>query len=1015
MKPLRLSMKAFGPYADEEIVDFSKLEDNSLFLIHGQTGSGKSSLLDAICFALYGESTATDKLQPQLRSHYATDKQKTSVTLDFSLAGKSYRISRQPRQSLPGRKSEVPHEATLWDRSDATDNDQEGTVIASKAKAVDAKIESLLGFKAAQFKQVVVLPQGEFRKLLVSNSAERELILAKLFRTEHYKHLETKLKDAEKKVRKELYELTDEKQFHLNQEDVESASELREKLEIILLETKQIEKEIQLLKNREKQASKDLEVTRESNRRFDEFSEAGKKLSKIEEQQTRIEEIQNQLKQANSAKNMQDVYSLLQERMNKKQQLQTTLDKTVFHHQQAIQELEAANMQFEKAQANASNVDQLKILLSKLQGFEQQVKELDQANKVLADLAKEKQSGNKELQKLQGHIEQLKQADEGNSLKLAAVKELSLKKDTLELLYREAAKKTALKTEHIKSTREQTNISSEILDLEKKLQTADNYLQKQKQQLKTQEEIWVNGQAAILADKLEKNLACPVCGSLDHPHPARSDEKLPSKAEIKQMKDTVEQAEQNLVNLNRVLDNKSKKTAVLLSTIENMEKDFTDIAKSDFNVLKATESDLKNKQNDAMQATKQAAILEETIQQQKVQLKKLEQQNEISEKEYTRICNKHNLQTGLVNEKHSAIPEEYQHAQTLVIQINKTKEKLKNLEHALQRDKSAFEEATKTESELKYKLQTLKTQLEQSEKALAKTNKTFEERLSSQGFADITEFNTALQLVTRIESLQDEVDNFLKDKAAANERYHRAEKELQQKIHIDSAELEGKLESLKNELLESNKNQAKKTLRIKQLKSTTEQLDKLVLKIEAKEKEYALIKSVSDAASGNNPSKLPFHRFVLGSFLDEVLIHASQRLRLMSRGRYDLERSFEKESHGKTGGLGLMVSDTYTGTQRAVNTLSGGETFLASLALALGLADVVQSYSGGIQLDTMFIDEGFGTLDPESLDLAFKTLMELKNGRLVGIISHVPELKERIDVRLEVLSGKHGSRAVFHV
>jgi len=265
-----------------------------------------------------------------------------------------------------------------------------------------------------------------------------------------------------------------------------------------------------------------------------------------------------------------------------------------------------------------------------------------------------------------------------------------------------------------------------------------------------------------------------------------------------------------------------------------------------------------------------------------------------------------------------------------------------------------------------------------------------------------------------IEELEKAINEFNNKLHEAGERLRRARKETTGLEKPELEPIETKCDEIRNKIEDAHKRSGELNNYIRQVETALTAAGKIEKEISRKEAYYGSIGKLADVASGKNNFNITFERFVLATLLDDVLMQASTRLQMMSNGRFDLQRLEGVDDRRKAGGLELVVYDTYTGTTRPVNTLSGGEGFLASLSLALGLADVVQSYAGGIKLDTMFIDEGFGSLDPESLELALRALVDLqKEGRLVGIISHVPELKERVDVRLEVIPGKRGSRARF--
>jgi exonuclease SbcC len=341
---------------------------------------------------------------------------------------------------------------------------------------------------------------------------------------------------------------------------------------------------------------------------------------------------------------------------------------------------------------------------------------------------------------------------------------------------------------------------------------------------------------------------------------------------------------------------------------------------------------------------------------------------------------------------------------------NDHKDLLDALEAAREREadaRRAYAEAKAAEGGVRKSLRAATTE---AGKAEAK----FAGRIKSAGFSDTNHYREARLEDLEIERLAEEIDNHVAGLKAARMRLTRARQSTRRRKRPDLSRLERKAEKAKSKCDEMIARTAGIRKEYKRLADLGKEVGLAERKLKRLDKRYCVAGKIADVANGKNPQGITFQRFVLAALLDDVLSAATDRLKVMSRGRFDLNRAGERGDRRSAGGLDLEVYDSYTGTARPVSTLSGGETFLAALSLALGLADVVQAYAGGIRMETIFVDEGFGSLDPESLDLAVRALMDLQRGnRLVGIISHVPELKERIDVRLEVRTTRRGSSARF--
>ena len=368
----------------------------------------------------------------------------------------------------------------------------------------------------------------------------------------------------------------------------------------------------------------------------------------------------------------------------------------------------------------------------------------------------------------------------------------------------------------------------------------------------------------------------------------------------------------------------------------------------------------------------------------------------------------------VLEEKEKDVPEELRDVQVLSEAVTRAEELLAGLVSSLETARSRLTEAKSAAASKKEALKGAAAAEKKARKQADKAQKFFEERMSGAGFAGEDEYRAAFLHEDAVEEMEEDIRGFQEKLTGTRDLLQRARSAAKGLTEPELDKLEKKLAGVKESLEEATTARGSVSTRKGQVDGWIDDLTEIAEKKKACDAEYGVMGRVSEVANGYNSLRMSLSRFVLAARLEQVLDQASHRLRLMSRGRFDLQRSLQKADQRRAGGLDIVVYDSYTGTTRPVNTLSGGESFLASLSLALGLADVVQSHAGGIRLDTIFVDEGFGSLDPESLDLAFSTLVDLQgDGRLVGIISHVPELKQRIDARLEISPGKSGSRAAF--
>ncbi len=774
MKPLQLTMRAFGVYADEQTIDFTLLGDKNFFLIHGPTGSGKTTILDAISFALYGSASGDLRESKSLRSDYAPAEQKTEVDFTFKSGEHIYQVLRAPEQELKKQRGEgtrkVPAAAALFKLLSDGSKDP----LAAKSDEVTKKVTEIIGFKAEQFRQIVLLPQGEFRRFLIAESKDRKAILETIFKTELYRRIETLLAERSSTIDNNYQTLKQQRQFILDSTECADSEQLDASIQLLLQRQKEETAALQTAAARLTAAKLQLQQAQQLHNAFTEAAAAQAALLTLTEQRSAVAAIKTEAAQAEKAALLEEIYNSALRAHKHNQECQTAAQNAL--------------------QATLNTKNDLQELHRQLS---EQLRQLDgQAVTAAADL-------NKALELLNQRILQL---------------------------HSEAAK-----------------LSGVTAELERL--------------------------AAALAD----NEPCPVCGSLQHPHPAT--------------------------------------------------------------VSAAQRADLQR-------------------------------------------------QTQIISNQTRAL-------QQLQQQYQQTQLQLAGCEATQKSSQTAAEAAMQEFSALRQH---------------------FKERLEASDFDSQAAFLAAMRTEARRQQLQQTIAAYEQNLAAATDRLQRAQNAIDGKTAPELTacqDAEQQADALYRQLTAQTAVTAKE---LADLQTAQLRLQELEKQMGALQEAYQTAASLAETARGNNPSRLTFSAFVLQAILDDVLQAANLRLTSMSRGRYSLSRTGDVLDARRENGLNIEVTDSFTGVARPVKTLSGGELFLASLSLALGLSDIVQAYAGGIRLDTILVDEGFGTLDSEALDMAIRTLTDLqKGGRLVGIISHVSELRERITARLEVIPGQRGSKAVFHV
>lgn len=879
MRPERLRISAFGPYAGQEDLDFSALGNHTLFLICGPTGAGKSTILDAMCYALYGKTSGAVRSGEDLRSNYVGYDRKTYVEFDFAIGDRHYRIYRSPTQLLERQKGDRSKPVEHKGKADFYEIDEEGREKAHiTSKGVDSAVEKLLGVGLEQFRQIILLPQGDFRKLLLADSSDRQKIMEQLFQTGIYLAFEKKLQEETQKLKTEYSR--GELQRTTLLETCRSESE--EELE------KQAETNEKILKEKETefmQADKEQQVFL---RAYDEanvlhgaflrLETAETALKRMEEKKKEKEELRGHIKMIRAAQSVTKEWS---EAVNAKKQQRTAAET------------------LEKAAADLPVKEKAKA----------------EAEQALALFEKEKPK-QKERIEMKGKLEQYRNPSRSYG---TAKREA----ERLAGIY-------AVKQKEAERLREQVSAAEKKAAEDKK-----NWLCRNR--------IFMEGQAFVLAEKLTDGQPCPVCGSLSHPAPAAAGE-------------------------DRI-----------------MEKDVKD-AERQMHLSEDAEKKIRH-EAEAYQAKELAAA------------------KESADKAMT-----------VLSELEKNLPAAYRDSLALEKEIKDLETRISSFEKSLEQAEEKRKNAETIYQALKEQKELLEKQAGEFLKVSEEKNCILKIKVAEAGFTDWFECSRYMKEVPRLEAYENDLKIYDQSVHAEEEKIKGEKEKTAGKTKPDMNDWNEKRTKLLESMKQFVAEKAEKETELKKQKETLKKLYQLKETQKEISEKYSLVAHLWEIAQGKETG-INLERFVLGALLDAVTEKANLRLMEMSGNRYELLRKRGERSDGrKKAGLDLEVFDGNTGRARPAATLSGGETFLASLSLALGLADVVQEYAGGVHLDAMFIDEGFGSLDSESLDLAMKTLQELKGqNRLIGLISHVGGLEERIPAKLRVTKTQTGSTAAFEV
>jgi DNA repair protein SbcC/Rad50 len=1020
MKPIKLKIRAFGPFTEEQVLDFRLLGNRFFFLIHGPTGAGKTSILDAICFALYGDTSGNERNGKQMRSDHADRTTLTEVTFDFSLGAEVYRVTRSPEQERPRRRGEGTttecQRATLWRRTGPMDDTEEGAVVATQWSRVTEEIERLMGFRSDQFRQVVMLPQGEFQRLLLANSRERQEIFEMLFQTEVYRQIEEELRRAGKEIADQIEQFNQHRQFILQQAKTASGEELAQRREETCLRLLTITNSLTEIRNTEKAAQESLNQGRQVIEKFRECEAAKTVIEGLENRSSEIANKQMVLLQARKATSLLGVERALTQSLREQVGADRNLGSarnafrlSVEIKQTAENTLREARGREGEREAAQRNLAQLEQLSTKVNELEKARQELIAANVEVQERTLELESARLSLAEYQQAIEnyqqELRKAQQDASLEMSFQHALEYADRMLRERRQLALKRVELedaKLDHQKATAELTD--------------ANAILRLARQEYDDLNTLWFRGQAAILAQQLQPGMPCPVCGSPEHPAPAHSEQTLPTEAALKKKHVEVERFGAAVERVVAREAEHSRKVTSLESRVEVLLESLGDVSRDDVRLLETKISTLQEKLTQARQAREKAPSLELEICQLNEQELAKKDAIDNAEKSLQAATVRLQRNSAVVAERENGVPGEFRCLNALTQAKEQADNRIKALKGALEKSQRDFEKTSTEYARREATFEAAKNAVEVAQQRVIDALKEFGLHLEANDFESEQAFQEAKKTISSINTLEAEVQRFHGDLQAAKDRFARGRQAIENLTYPEIDKLELLAEKVKEDLERSLREEATCREQLNQMDCWLKDLCNIGSQLQLLEERYAVVGRIADVANGRNSLGITFQRFVLSALLEDVLIAASERFRIMSKGRFSLQRACIRTDQRTAGGLDLEVDDAYTGTRRAVSTLSGGEKFLASLALALGLADVVQSYAGGIHLETIFVDEGFGGLDPEALDCALNALIDLQQcGRMVGIISHVPELKERIDVRLEVTTLRGSSRAQFVV
>lgn len=991
MMPISLTLSAFGPYPDTITIDFESFQEDGLFLITGPTGSGKTMIFDAMIFALYGKTSGQIRQTDSLRCDHALNEIPTFVEFSFSLHQQNYTIKRNPKYYLEGKKTPKQPSALL--------TLPDGKMVEG-IKEVNQKMISLLGIDDQQFKQICMIAQGEFTKLIMASSDEREKVLRELFHSETYQKLEEKLK-VHLKTYQDKYDLLLNKRKDLMQE-----LQVEDHQEYLSKQTKLIasqQKEYVDLKKDLDQKKQQLQLYRLQNQRLIQLKDLKQQFQDLKKQENDYQKLN---KTVDTLKKAQETNYLYISYIKQQKKLQTLK----LNQEDFLKQLKKLEKDYQEKKVQADFLDYKQQTKEKLQNQIQETKQLiDQIYQYQND-----------YQNLQTLKQQYRMLDEEHKLFLKKKEKfengLQRDQERIQSEQQVQSKYELIKQQYVRLNEQKVKVHQlsdyydQILklnenksDLQEEYTVVEKQVDHEKMQYNQMEKLYFRKQAGIFALQLKEDQPCPICGSLHHPHPAQIEKEDITKEKLDQQAKKVKQQEHRLQDiLQKILLSNQKKemlvkqTKQLSSELNIQEEISKEIFIKELDHLSKDEKRMKKEYLELQDELKYIQKLKKSV------ALSLKDMSTYESKELKQAQNLENIQVqihqlsgklddslrqyeiGEVNKNYQQVQKEYRQLSLEIETIQQDYEKVKN-----------------KYLEIKTKISSLNQQIIQEQEIYDELDNKYHTALDA--FINEEEFLNLKTQINQISILEKKYQDYLISLKSLNEQIISLENEVKDSTYVDLSSLSETIKEVNQQLREKNDDLEKLKIDYSLKEKMIKDIQKINQQLEKDEDTYQRYLDLYNLASGKNNARVSIERYVLATYFENMLIYANVIMKQLSQGRYQLLRKDDAGKGRSQQGLELDVFDQESGNIRSIKTLSGGESFKAALSLALGLSRMVQDYAGGIELNTLFIDEGFGSLDSQSLDQAMNCLMELHHeNKLIGIISHVSDLKDRIERQLVV-------------
>ena len=991
MMPISLTLSAFGPYPDTITIDFESFQEDGLFLITGPTGSGKTMIFDAMIFALYGKTSGQIRQTDSLRCDHALNEIPTFVEFSFSLHQQNYTIKRNPKYYLEGKKTPKQPSALL--------TLPDGKMVEG-IKEVNQKMISLLGVDDQQFKQICMIAQGEFTKLIMASSDEREKVLRELFHSETYQKLEEKLK-VHLKVYQDKYDLLLNKRKDLMQE-----LQVEDHQEYLSKQTKLIasqQKEYDDLKKDLDQKKQQLQLYRLQNQRLIQLKDLKQQFQDLKKQENDYQELN---KTVDTLKKAQETNYLYISYIKQQKKLQTLN----LNQEDFLKQLKKLEKDYQEKKVQADFLDYKQQTKEKLQNQIQETKQL--INQIY--------QYQNDYQNLQTLKQQYRMLDEEHKLFLKKKEKfengLQRDQERIQSEQQVQSKYELIKQQYVRLNEQKVKVHQlsdyydQILklnenksDLQEDYTVVEKQVDHEKMQYNQMEKLYFRKQAGIFALQLKEDQPCPICGSLHHPHPAQIEKEDITKEKLDQQAKKVKQQEHRLQDIlqkillyNQKKEMLVKQTKQLSSELNIQEEISKEIFIKELDHLSKDEKRMKKEYLELQDELKYIQKLKKSV------ALSLKDMSTYESKELKQAQSLENIQVqihqlsgklndslrqyeiGEVNKNYQQVQKEYRQLSLEIETIQQDYEKVKN-----------------KYLEIKTKISSLNQQIIQEQEIYDELDNKYHTALDA--FINEEEFLNLKTQINQISILEKKYQDYIISLKSLNEQIISLENEVKDSTYVDLSSLSETIKEVNQQLREKNDDLEKLKIDYSLKEKMIKDIQKINQQLKKDEDTYQRYLDLYNLASGKNNARVSIERYVLATYFENMLIYANVIMKQLSQGRYQLLRKDDAGKGRSQQGLELDVFDQESGNIRSIKTLSGGESFKAALSLALGLSRMVQDYAGGIELNTLFIDEGFGSLDSQSLDQAMNCLMELHHeNKLIGIISHVSDLKDRIERQLVV-------------